>query len=80
MKVTNVYEAKAQFSRLLERVAQGEEIVIGRNGKPIARLVRYEEPTKPREGGQWRGRVRIGEDFDEPLPPEIERGFRGDGS
>jgi prevent-host-death family protein len=72
----NVHEAKTHLSRLLERVASGEEIVIARAGKPVARLV----PMKaqgPRTPGAWRGRVRIAPDFDK-LPPEVARAFRGD--
>ena len=77
MQITNVHEAKTQLSRLLERVQQGEEIVIGKAGKPVARLVPYEQNTEPRQGGQWRGQVKIALDFDE-LPPDLAAAFRGD--
>jgi len=56
------------FDDLLKRVEQGEEITICRGGKSIARLVPIEGLTKPRVGGQWKGLVRIREDFDAPLP------------
>jgi prevent-host-death family protein len=63
--VTNIHQAKTHLSRLLERVAAGEEVVIGRAGKPIAKLVRH-EPERPSERtpGYWRGKVKIARDFD----------------
>ena len=62
----NVYEAKTHLSRLLERVEAGEEIVIARNGRPVARLVPTQRERSPREPGGWEGRVWIADDFDEP--------------
>jgi prevent-host-death family protein len=73
----NVYEAKTHLSRLLDRVAAGEEIVIGRAGAPIAKLVPYVAPTEPRRPGAWRGKVWIADDFDE-LPEEVAAAFRGE--
>ena len=73
----NVHEAKTHLSRLLERVEHGEEIVIGRAGRPIARLVPYRVPRKPRTPGGWEGRVTIADDFD-ILPEEIAAAFRGE--
>lgn len=67
MDVVNIYEAKSKFSKLVERVEQGEQIVIARGGKPVAKLVPYEEAFKPRVGGQWEGKVKMSPDFDEPL-------------
>jgi prevent-host-death family protein len=65
MTLVNIYEAKTQLSRLIERVQAGEDIVIGRNGTPVARLTRYTE-TKPRRVlGGWADRIRIADDFDE---------------
>lgn len=72
-----MHDAKTQLSRLAERAAEGEEIVIARNGRPLARLVRFEEPRKPRTLGLWEGRVSVREDFDEPLPTEIQQHFDG---
>lgn len=79
MKTVNIHEAKTHLSRLIERIAQGEEIIIAKAGKPVARLVRYVEDRAPRVGGQWRGLVHIRDDFDAPLPPEMNSGFRGEG-
>ncbi len=73
----NVYEAKTHLSQLLDRAAAGEEIVIARAGRPIARLVALPEPPGRREPGGWRGKVTAAADFDE-LPGEIEAAFRGE--
>jgi prevent-host-death family protein len=74
----NMHEAKTQLSRLAERAAKGEEIVIARNGHALAKLVPIPE-RKPRELGLWRGLVSISEDFDDPLPAEVQRQFEGQG-
>lgn len=74
----NVYEAKTHLSQLLDRAAAGEEIVIARAGRPIARLVALSDaPSRRRSPGAWRGKVSIADDFDE-LPAEIEAAFRGE--
>jgi prevent-host-death family protein len=73
----NVRGAKTHLSRLLERAARGEEIVIARAGKPIARLVPYVQKRAPRIPGGWEGRVRIADDFNE-LPPELAAAFEGE--
>lgn len=69
MKMVNVHDAKTQLSRLLEAVEAGEDVVIARAGKPVARLV----PVRPdaRRPGRLAGQVCLGDDFDAPLPPEI---------
>jgi prevent-host-death family protein len=72
----NVHEAKTHLSRLLERVEAGEEVVIARAGRPVARLVPYVRRTEPRALGIWRGRVKIGPEFDE-ADEEIARLFNG---
>jgi prevent-host-death family protein len=73
-----VTEAKTQLSNLIERVSEGEEIVIRRGRWPVAKLVRYEQPAARRRLGTLKGQIRVGEDFDEP-DAEIERlfGLRG---
>jgi prevent-host-death family protein len=73
-EMVTVTEAKTQLSRLLERVGAGEEIVIRRGPKPVAKLTRYEEPAVPRQLGALKGKIWIGEDFDEP-DEELERLF-----
>ncbi|CAN5123635.1 type II toxin-antitoxin system prevent-host-death family antitoxin [soil metagenome] len=76
MSTVNIHEAKTHLSRLLRRVAAGEEIVIARAGDPIARLVPL-RPSGRRELGRDRGAFTVPEDFDEPLPPEIIEAFEG---
>ena len=76
----NLYEAKTQLSKLVDRAASGEEIVIAKAGKPKAKLVPYEPPRKNRIGGQnLLGITYIADDFDAPLPPEIQKYFDGEG-
>lgn len=76
MAIYNMHEAKTQLSRLAERAARGEEIVIARNGQPLARLMRIDE-RRPRRLGLWHGKVRIRADFDDPLPGELQSHFEG---
>ena len=68
--IVNIHEAKTQFSRLVERAEKGEEIVIGRAGKPVARLVAYEPTVERRKAGVWKGKVRLAADFD-ATPAEL---------
>jgi prevent-host-death family protein len=75
MSTVNVHEAKTHLSRLLERVEAGEELTIARAGRPIARLVPLRERARLLGGDE--GRVRIAEDFDAPLPPELLAAFEG---
>ncbi len=74
MQITNISEAKAQLSSLIERVTAGEDIIIGKAGKPVARLVRYENNRQPRQPGALKGKIKIAEDFDE-LPDDIATAF-----
>jgi prevent-host-death family protein len=62
--VVNIHEAKTHLSRLVERVEAGEEVVIARAGRPVARLVPYRVRRSPRQPGLWRGMVRMAPDFD----------------
>jgi prevent-host-death family protein len=74
----NVYEAKTHLSQLLDRAAAGEEIVIARAGRPIARLVALGGASlQRRTPGAWRGKVSISDDFDE-LPAEMDAAFSGE--
>jgi len=74
MASVNIHAAKTHLSRLVERVEAGEEIVIARAGRPVARLVPYRAAGEPRIPGQWKGRVRLRSDFDAP-DPAILRSF-----
>jgi prevent-host-death family protein len=76
-KSVNVHEAKTHLSRLLARVMGGEEVVIAKAGRPVARLIPYEEPPANRVPGTAQGQLKILPDFDQPLPDEILKGFEG---
>lgn len=73
-EIVNVHAAKTQLSRLIERVEAGEEIIIGRAGKPVAKLVPYVAPPPKRVFGRLKGQIRILPGFDE-LDDEIARDF-----
>ncbi len=71
MKTVNVHEAKTHLSQLLAAVAEGEEVVIARRGKPVARLVPTEGRRGKRELGWARGKIWIADDFNDPLPADF---------
>ena len=77
MNVTNIHQAKTHFSKLIERVQNGEEIVIGKAGKPVAKLVPYKKEEGRRPLGIWKGKVWMADDFDE-VDEEITRLFEGE--
>ena len=77
MTIVNIHQAKTHFSRLVERAAAGEEIVIAKAGRPVAKLVPHSEELTPRRPGGWEGKVVIREDFDE-LPEELVTAFHGE--
>ena len=74
MHVTNISEAKAQLSALIEKVLAGEEVIIGKAGRPVAKLIRYDRSEKPRRPGLLKGKIKIADDFDE-LPAELSEAF-----
>ena len=76
MQTVNLYDAKNKFSKLIDAVAEGEIIVIARNGSPVARLVPV--LLKPRRPGRWKGKLKTGTNFDAPLPESIMKAFRGE--
>lgn len=68
----NIHETKAHLSRLLEQIEQGEEVIIERHGKPIARLVPYQKKvTQKRQPDRWKDKIEIHDDFDAPLPDDM---------
>ena len=71
----NLYDAKTNLSKLVDRAAAGEEIVIAKAGKPKAKLVPYRAGKKRRGGQNLLGVTYIAEDFDAPLPPQIREHF-----
>jgi prevent-host-death family protein len=74
-KTVNVHEAKTHLSRLLSRVERGDEIVIARAGRPIARLLPFRTPAPERVLGSARGTIWIADDFDAPLPEHMLADF-----
>ena len=78
MKMFNIHAAKTHLSRLIEQAAAGEEIVIAKAGKPVARLLPFAPRREPRQPGLLKGQIWIADDFDEPLPEEIMAAFRGE--
>jgi prevent-host-death family protein len=78
MRMVNIHSAKTHLSRLIAEVAAGEEIVIAKAGKPVARLLPFEPRREPRRAGLMKGKIWIADDFDEPLPEEIMAAFRGE--
>jgi prevent-host-death family protein len=75
MKIVNIYDAKTRLSRLLRDVAAGEDVVIAKDGTPLARLVPFRAEGEGRKMGFARGRIVLAEDFDAPLPEEILEEF-----
>lgn len=77
MTTVNIYEAKTQLSKLVDQAAGGEDIIIARNGKPIARLTTLKQEKLPLRMGLLKGKIWIADDFDAPLPDDILAGFEG---
>ena len=79
MQITNISEAKATLSKLIEKVLTGQEVIIGKAGKPVAKLVPYELESTPRELGigKWHGQIWMADDFDD-LPEDILQLFTGE--
>jgi prevent-host-death family protein len=79
MHITNISEAKANLSKLVDQVSKGHEVIIGKAGKPIAKLVPYQLDQSPRKlgAGHWKGKIWMAEDFDE-LPEDVVRLFVGE--
>lgn len=75
----DIHEAKTHLSRLVEEAAGGEDIVIAKVGKPVARLVAIDQALRPRRRGRLKGKIWIAEDFDAPLPAEVLAAFEGEG-
>jgi prevent-host-death family protein len=78
MRTVNVHEAKTHFSKLLARVAQGEEVVIAKAGRPVARLVPVAAARRMDQLlGIDKGRIWVARDFAAPLPGDIQAAFEG---
>jgi prevent-host-death family protein len=77
MRSINIHEAKTHLSRLVDEVSAGEEIVIAKAGKPLARLIPFRVPNQRRKLGALAGRFSVPDDFDAPLSPEVLAEFEG---
>ena len=77
MRTINISAAKTHLSSLVEEAAAGEEITVAKAGGPIARLVPLEEPDFRKTFGMLKGKIRVSDDFDAPLPPEILKALGG---
>ena len=75
--IYNLYEAKTRLSNLIDRAAKGEEILIAKSGVPLAKLVPLPKSKAKRKPGGWEGKIRISDDFDAPLPDDIQSPFEG---
>lgn len=75
MKEVTIHEAKTHLSALIRSVESGETVLVKRGDVPVARLVPVEKAPRRRTLGQWRGKISIAEDFDAPLPPELQAFF-----
>lgn len=74
MVVRNISQAKAQLSALIEEVQKGNEVILAKAGKPVAKLVAYRGPAGPRKPGSMAGQIRIADDFD-ALPADMADAF-----
>ena len=74
-----MHEAKTHLSRLLDEVNGGTEVIIAKAGKPVARLVPIESRRPTRTPGFLRGKIRVADDFDAPLSPDVQQSFEGTG-
>lgn len=77
MTTINIYEAKTRLSQLVEQAAAGDDVVIARNGKPVARLTRLGGGSLGVRFGALAGRIGVAEDFDAPLPADVLADFEG---
>jgi prevent-host-death family protein len=77
MTVVNIYDAKTQLSKLIEEAAAGNDVVIARGGKPVARLTRLSTPKRKLKFGILKGKIKVSADFDAPLPSDVLGQFEG---
>lgn len=76
-RVVNISEAKANLSKLVAEVQNGKRVIIGKAGRPVAVLSAYDADPEPRVLGGWKGQVWMADDFDGPLPDDLQRLFDG---
>lgn len=76
MQVTNIHQAKTNLSQLIEKAVAGEEVIIAKAGKPVAKIVAHTQILKPRTPGLWKGKITVADDFDDE-DKEINEMFYG---
>ncbi len=76
--LVNIHDAKTHFSKLINQALKGDEIIIARGGKPLIKLIPYTEEPQERRGGQFKGLIKISDDFDAPLSEDVLKHFYGD--
>ncbi len=76
-QTVNIHDAKTNLSKLIEKTKKGEDVIIAKAGKPVAKLVAYKEPLKPRKPGLWKGKIFIPENFNDE-DEEINKLFYGE--
>ena len=74
MQMINIHQAKTNLSKLIQKTLNGEDIVIAKAGKPVAKLIAYKEKLKPRKPGLWKGKIWMSDDFNDE-DPEINKMF-----
>jgi prevent-host-death family protein len=77
VEMVNIHDAKTHLSKLLQRVIAGEEILIAKSGKPIAKIIPFEQHPEPRTPGSAEGKIWIAPDFNDPLPDDLLNAFEG---
>jgi prevent-host-death family protein len=77
MENVNIYDAKTRLSQLVDKAAAGEDVIVSRNGRPVARITRIEPPRHSIRFGLLKGRISIADDFDSPLPQDLQDSFEG---
>jgi prevent-host-death family protein len=78
MPIIDIQQAKAQFFKLVQAAANGEEVIIAKAGQPMVRLVSVMHSKGERQPGGMEGQIWVADDFDGPLPDDIQRAFEGD--
>jgi len=77
MDTVNIYDAKTRFSQLVDKAAAGEDVIVSRNGKPVVRITRLDEPARRIKYGVLKGKIKVAKDFDAPLPAKVLADFAG---
>ena len=75
MDTVNIYDAKTRFSQLVDKAAAGEDVIVSRNGKPLVRITRLDEPARRIKYGVLKGKIKVAKDFDAPLPANVLADF-----